>query len=217
MAVTGTQTNADICNQALKKLGIIAKDEEATPEDVETARLELRRMLKSWQNMSILLPMTAEQSVTLSTARVYTLDPVRPLEIQSVRFKRNGSEIPMERMTRNEYDRLPIKTTSGQPTQYYYDRQKEAARLYVWPVLATASGETLEITYTREFSDVVLTDAVDFPAEMESAVVYGLAARLADDYQMQVPSIVARAEKELDEALAFDREGSVFFSGEEYD
>lgn len=213
MAVTGTLTNREICNQALRKIGVVAIDDSATAEEVEAARVGLRRMLKSWQNREILRPQLASQSVTLTTAASYTLNPVRPLSIYSCRFKRSGLEIPMQSMTRDEYDTLPSKTTTGTPTQYHYSRQKEAALLYVWPVLSMAAGETLEITYVREFEDVVLDDAADIPGEMEEAVVYGLAARLTDDFKINAPNVIARAEAELKEALAFDREESVYFAG----
>lgn len=216
MAVTGKVTNRDICNDALRKIGVVAVDTDADGAYAEVARKGLRRFLKAWQNKGILLPLTASQSVTLTTAASYTLSPVRPLEVQSVRFKASGIERPMERFTREEYDALPQKTTTGTPTCFYYDRQSEAALLYVWPVLATASGETLELTYTREFEDVQMEDYIDFPAEMEEAVVYGLAARLADDYVLDVPMVRQMAFELERQALAFDREGSVYFACDEY-
>lgn len=217
MAVTGTQTNLDICTQALRKIGVVAQDEQATADEIETARVGLRRMLKAWQNKQILRPMTASQSVTLTTAASYTLDPVRPVEIQSCRLKRSGIETPMQELSREEYDSLPIKTSAGLPTCWYYDRQREAAKLYVWPVLASASGETLEITYVREFEDVALSAVADIPGEMEDAAVYNLADRLQDDFSTNKPKVTMMAKELLAEALAFDREGSVFFGGQEYD
>lgn len=213
MTVTETYTYREICEDALRKLGIIAKDEAAQADDIATAKRALNRMLKSWQNRDIELFTVAKQSVSLTTAVSYTMSPVRPLSVDQVNYKSGGTETPMTRMTREEYDSLPIKTSTGQPTAFYYDRQREAALLYVWPALSSASGQTLEVTYTREIEDVSLEEAIDIPGEWYDAAVYGLADRLSDDYERDVPKITQRAQILLDEALSFDREGSLFFAG----
>jgi hypothetical protein len=211
MAVTGTYTNLDLITSALRKIGVVAQDEEATSDQVSEAIMALDRMLKAWQSRGYSLFTVASQSVVLTTSASYTLSPVRPVRINSVRFKRNGVETPMQRFTRQEYDDLPVKTTTGTPTCWHYDRQREAALLYIWPVLASASGETLEITYEREIEDVEMSSVADVPGEWWDAVVYGLASRLADDYGVSSQMVMARAENELRLAEAGDREGSLFF------
>lgn len=216
MAVTATYTFRDLCTASLRKIGVVAKDEEADAEDIDVAKDALNRLLKHWQNREIDLPMKASQSVTLTTSATYTMDPVRPLSVDQVNFKENGIERPLERMTREEYDSLPNKASTGSPTAFYYDRQREAAVLYIWPLLATPAGQTLEITYTREFEDVVLTAAADLPGEMWDATVYNLGARLMDDYEINNPRIERMAMKLENEMLSFDREGIVRFASDEY-
>lgn len=209
---TATQTANAIATAALRKIGVIAIGQPATAEEMDVALKALDRMLKSWQAEGYNLWTKASQTVTLTTALSYTLNPVRPLRILSCRFKRTtGVELPMTEMTRDEYDTLPVKTTTGTPTMFHYNRQREAATLLIWPRLATAAGETLEITFEREIDDVVAGSALDVPGEWYDAVVYGLAARLTDDFMAQAPQVVARAEQLLSRALAFDREGSVYF------
>lgn len=215
MAVTGTQTNLELIYAALRKIGVQAMDTDATADEASNALSAMNRMLKAWQNKGYSLWAVTEQTLTLTTAASYTLDPVRPRRILNARLVRDGIELPMISMTRDEYDCLPNKATTGTPTQFYYDRQREAALFYIWPVLATAGGETIKITYEREFEDQTnLTDVTDVPGEWWDAVVYGLADRLADDYMIQAPMVTAKAAVFLREALADDREESVFFAGE---
>ncbi len=211
MATTSTETARSIVSDALRKIGVVAMDEDMTADQSAHGLRALNRMVKSWQNKGYSVFAKASQVVTLTTAASYTLTPVRPLEILSCRFRQNGIDRPMLQFTRDEYDSLPLKTSTGTPTTFYYDRQREAARLYVWPVMAAVNGETLQITYTREFEDMALTDALDVPTEWYDATVYGLGARLADDFSVAVPGVVARSEALLREALAFDREGSIWF------
>lgn len=210
--VTATYTNRQIVTDAFRKIGVVATDSTMTADEAATGARALNRLLKAFQNRGYNLWTTTQLTVSLTTAASYTMTPVRPIRIHGARFVRSGIETPMQELTRQEYDDLPIKTATGIPTCYYYDRQKEAALLYVWPVLAAANGETLKVTYEREIADVDLDAAADVPGEWWDAVVYNLAARLADDFQVDAPSVVARAEEELRLALAADREGSVWFS-----
>lgn len=220
MASTATYTCREICTDALRKAGIVAHDDPATADEIDTAKRSLNRMVKAWQTKGVNLWAYADMSVGVTTNANYTLDPVRPLSITNCNLKRNGSELPMSEMTRDEYKTLPNKASTGTPTQFYYDRQREAAVLYVWPVAATASG-TLEISYVREFEDVGLDDAIDVPSEVYDAAVYGLADRLVDDFPGQIDpnraqKIMARAEALWRDVEGFDREGSVFFAPDEY-
>ena len=214
MPVSQTQTVREITTQALIKLGVVSADNSA-PEafEADLAAAELNRMLKAWQAKHELLWTTARQSVTLTTDAEYTLSPERPFRILNARLKQSsGIEIPMNEMTRDEYDMLPLKTSTGLPTNFYFDRQRENARFLVWPVLSAANGETIEISYEREMEDVTdLNATIDVPAEWYDAVVYNLAARLSDSFMIQAPSIEIKAQISLDLALSDSIEGSVYF------
>lgn len=219
MATTGTLTVRDVVTRALRKAGICGIGDDPSADDAQTAMEELDMMLKSWQNEGYNLWTKTSMSHTLTTSAAQTLDPVRPMRILSCRYKASASasELLMTRMMRDEYDALPNKTTTGTPTQYYYDRQRVDARLYVWPLLTAATGQTLEITYDRELEDITsLNDVMDMPSEWFQAVVYGLAALMMETVPVRAQDqrITARAQLLLQQAGAFDQEASVFFAGE---
>lgn len=218
MAVTATKTVRDIVTAALRKANITGFGENPAAEDADEAMRDLNVMLKGWQNRGYNIWAKAGMTVTLTTAASYALTPARPLRLLSARLKRSGTEIPMIPLVRDEYDRLPNKAATGTPTQFYYDRQKEAGTLFVWPVLAAASGETVEITYERELEDIAsLNDSIDVPGEWWDAVIHSLAARMAESLGLSTAGILAaRAAEAVQLALAFDHEGSVFIGVSEY-
>lgn len=216
MAITGTMTNHLICQQALRKIGVLAIDEEATADDMANALIGLDRLLKSWQNRGYAIWCVTSETVTATTDRTFVLAAGRPLDIHSIRLNRSGIETPMTRMDRESYDNLPQKGSAGVPTQFYFDRQRDSGTVYVWPVLSALNGETFEVTYVREIEDAEPSTQVDAPTEWYEAVVYGLAARLADDYGISSNGVIARAEEELRIAEGADREGSVYFVGNDY-
>lgn len=217
MAVTGTYTVRDIVSDALRKIGVVAEGEPPNADQIATGMRDLNRMLKSWQNRGYNLWTVAQMAVPLTTSPVVALDPARPVQVLSARIRRNGVDTPMQELTREEYDALPVKLSTGMPTCWYYDRQRETANMRVWPVLSVAGGETIYIVYQSEIEDATDANAeVDVPGEWWDAVVYGLAARLADDYARPADRVTMRAEEELRLALAFDREGSVYFGGKSW-
>jgi len=203
----------EICTDALRKINVVAKDEPADADTIEVALGGLRRMLLAWQNRGENLWAVTSDTITATTDAQHSFSVGRPLDVQSMRLKRDGIETPMNRMTRNEYDELPVKASQGLPTNFYFDRQRDVATFKVWPVLASASGEVFDVTYIRSLTDPVLTEDTDIPAEWEEAVVYNLAARLCDDYGRNLPNVVARAKEEFRLASAADCEGSVYFVG----
>jgi hypothetical protein len=213
MATTSTRNARSLIKSALRKANILGQGDEPDSDSADEALEALNLMLKSWQNMGYNLWTKTGATLTLTTAASYDLDPVRPLRILSARLTRSGIETPMHEMTRDEYDCIPQKSSTGLPTAFHYDRQREAAKFHVWPVLAAAAGETISYTYEREIEDLAaLDDVVDVPGEWWEAVVYNLADRLGDTFPTATPNlkVTARAASLLKEAGAFDREGSIF-------
>lgn len=65
--------------------------------------------------------------------------------------------------------------------------------------------------------ELALTDNFDVPNEWWDAVIYSLAARLSEtNPSTRSAMVAARAEELLREALAYERDASVFFIGEWY-
>jgi len=205
MAVTGTETVRDIITDALLDIQAVNEGEDIPAYQASQALRVLNRLMKSWQIMEGSPAfLKASQSVTATTSAAHTMSPIRPIRLLSVRLKNaDGSELVMVELTRDEYDQIPNKDATGTPTQYYYDRQKEAARLYVWPLFSAVTTETFEVTYEREFEDIAsLNDTIDLPAEWYDVAVRQLSARLAPSYGVANPALDMNAAYALNLALA---------------
>jgi hypothetical protein len=205
-------TIIDVIGDAYREIGVVGYEDEMDGPQAVLARRMLYRMLQAWQN-TYHLWLEAEQTVTLTTAASYTLDP-RPVRVYGCRLVRDGVETPMQELTRQEYLEMPLKTSTGLPTCYYYDSRRASGVLYVWPLLAAADGETIKVDYEIQVTEPVLASGtIDVPPEWYEAVVYNLALRLAGPFERPVDIIGVKAANSLSEALAADREGSVFLMG----
>ena len=217
MSTDQTSTVRELVSDALLDLEAARLGTPPDAKEMDLGIRHLNRIMKTWQgNGSQFL--RARGTLTLTDSEVYTLSPVvRPIRIIDARLRQVSTiETPMFRMNRAEYDNLPQKLSTGLPTQFYYDRQKENALFYVWPVLATSAvnGQTIEYSYEREFEDVTDPDEVlDAPVEWYDAIVSELAARLCPAFGSldKLPVLQAMAKEKLDTALGSDTEESVYW------
>ena len=114
----------------------------------------------------------------------------------------------MTRLSRDDYYRIPVRTTEGHPTQYYYDRQRDSGTLYIWPEPDDALYD-LTFTYRRRIMDMdASTNNFDLPQEWYMALVYGLADQLILPYNRsgtpRAAEITGKAANAYASVKAFD-------------
>lgn len=213
-------TARQIIAYALGKTNLLAKGQSPPAEMSDDALVELNVMLKEWQRYSQIWRLKEGYLTVVEDQQGYNLNP-RPHRIVDMRFRdSNGRDIDMYEMTRQEYYDLPDKSSTGIPTQFYFDPLRSVSVVFTWPVFSdTVSTETLRVTYQRRFEDVDdLANEVDVDQEHLSTVGYNLAARLADSYSLKGPHIdrvVARAQMLEDKMRDFDRPETIRFIPEE--
>ena len=223
MALSGSQNfsiNArELIIQALRKMAVLGVAQSLDADEAEAARIELNTLLKGWQRRGPHLWKKTEGSITLinATASYDLAATLNPLRILSARYRDTaGRDLPMRPFTRDEYFDLPLKTSTGIPTQYYFDPQRGAPTLYVWPVKATITTETLKVTFQKRIDDIDdLNNDIDIPQEHFDVTLYALADRLLDDYGVDgevAQRITMRSQALLQDAMDWEREDDVYFT-----
>lgn len=198
---------------AHKKLNITDSVANPSADDMRDGIEQLNMLLKSLQIKAPSLWRQTFGSVALvADTASYALSP-RPFRVHEARYRDTGGrDLPMNELTRQEYVDLPLKTSTGIPTNYYVDYQRDAVTLYIWPVPAAATTETVQFTYQRRFEDVDTPDNdIDVPQETFEMLGYMLADRIAETFNIDAPKVTQRAERLLAEFLANDVEPMVRF------
>jgi len=108
------------------------------------------------------------------------LEPVaRVLDIYRRDFFQ--TDVPIQQLSRDEYERLPFKTTtSGVPSQAYYWRSIRRGTMFIWspPVNDTY---LIRFWYESRLDDMkATTDAIDLDRAYLPYLVYKLAVRMCD-------------------------------------
>ena len=216
--ITFDLTALEVVTQAYRNIGIYGARESLNSEDYAIGQQKLNLMFKSWQMLGVQMHNRAEQTVSLvDGTQVYTLS-TRPARVENVRFAVDGVErYPMTEWAREDWDRLPAKTSEGTPVVYVIDRLIASTTLTVWKVPDVPSGETwtLKVSYERVPEDVTAaSQTLDIPQEWLEGVIDNLSIRIAPGHYVE-PAIYAEVKERafiwLNQMIGNDRQGYVRF------
>lgn len=144
----------------------------------------------------------------------YTSKAQRPLGIVEARsIDSNGTEVPLLRVSREEYMQLSNKSSTGIINQFWYDPQLTNGVFHVWPT-NTDPRVRVKMTIKKPVSDFdASADTAEFPQEWADAIVLNLAVRISIKKGMPVDQdLKALARETLFMAETFDTEkASTYF------
>lgn len=226
-----TVTRDQIIAGALRLCGALALGETATTDQVTEASEALNMMVKAWQADGMALWAIKDYSITpVLSASTYEIGLGKAVNIpkpnkiiQAVLHDTSTDvDIPMRIITRDEYNRLGNKVTTGQASTIYYEPLNTYGVLHVFPAAdaAMVSSKEIKITYMRPFEDFdAAGNEPDFPQEWFEALKYGLATRLAGEYGIALDDrrqLMQEAMLIKNEALGYGtEEGSFFFTADQ--
>lgn len=160
--------------------------------------------------LTISAPLTADAS-SKNSVFTYTTPLYRPSRIPSVRRVTYPQETYTiaEKVSRSVFYNQSTQNNTGVVSMFYYDPQLLTGQLMVWET-GQNSNDYLRITY-QEYIDSVETPDEDIyiPPEWQECVVYNLASRLCDDYNVPIQKtqrVQQYASIMLQQCLGYDEE-----------
>jgi len=164
----------EIIEEAYERCGL----EMRTGYDARTARRSLNLMFADWANrgLNMWTVTQATKAITSGTA-TYSFDATYVDLLEVVLRNSSGTDFTLSQMSRSEYLTTPNKTTTGQPSQYFFDRQT-IPTITLW---ATPNATyTLVYYYVSRIQDAdALVNNADAPFRFLPCMVAGLAYYLA--------------------------------------
>jgi len=177
-----TISTAKVIEHALRRAGV--QPEDQTPDVIDVARDNLFFLFSSFTTRGLPLWCVEEISINIvSGTKRYTC-PDGTMDVLQVNMRQNGVDRILTRVSRDQYFVLPDKNTSGNPVQYWYDKQL-TPQIVLWPV-PNFSAATLQVVRKRAIADVGgLTEELLIPTMWIENTIWQLAARLV----MSLPKI----------------------------
>lgn len=117
----------------------------------------------------------------------YTTKVQRPLDILFINIQdSNGDDLPLNPMTLGEYESIGDKDASGRPTQYYFEKLRTDADLYLDYAVDEVT-DSLEVTFLRPVDDFdAATDELDMPQVWFRPFKYQLMIDIAPEFHKPV-------------------------------
>lgn len=188
-------TRDQLINDAFHLIGVGSDGETLQNSDLQRGVRYLNMLIKSWMPDGMVLAIRKTTSITLVASDAdYTIGPSgnkvidRPFRVtQCWKRDSDSNDTEVEIISQSTYNSITTKsqTSSGGPTQVFYDKTLTNGTLYVWPVPdSTAATEyTLHIEYQKPYDDMdAATNDFEFEQDAYLAIMYGLAAILSDAY-----------------------------------
>ena len=94
-------------------------------------------------------------------------------------FGRSQAEITLTRSNRDTYVNLPSKEDQGTPNQYWLDRQRDNARMWIYPTSDSAFNQIVVWRHAQiQDAGTSLTADIDVPDRWRLALEYSLAVQI---------------------------------------
>lgn len=204
-------TTRELIAASLRKLGVIAATEDADAADETAALSALNAWLDGQNAVALALYEIARNVHNLAADTAsYTIgdgatwDQDRPLTIESASIILDPSEDdPVEvalgrPLTREEYQGIPIKTTtSTYPTRYYYNHGTDASgfgTVKVYPVPDTSTPDF--VIYNKalltEVTQANITNTLYLPPGYRRMLIHNLALEIAPEFEKEPSADVRR-------------------------
>ena len=164
----------EIIEEAYERCGL----EMRTGYDARTARRSLNLMFADWANrgLNMWTVTQATKAITSGTAS-YAFDATYVDLLEVVLRNSSGVDYTLSKMSRGEYLTTPNKTSTGQPSQYFFDRQT-IPTITLWST--PDASYTLVYYYVSRIQDAdAMINNADAPFRFLPCMVAGLAYYLA--------------------------------------
>jgi hypothetical protein len=203
-------TARDVCEQALKEIGVLAAGETAAAEDAADAFKALNRLVDQMaaDRPFIYTETRTEWSIVSGTGTYTvgtggTVNIARPVHILKINYQETSSdpdaEYPLDKFTDLGWAELQAKDqTSSLPSHYYYNPTYPLGTLILWPAPTSATLQGVIYAWTAITQFAGLTTAVSLPPGYEEFLITTLAVRLANSYGRVVEETLQRRQKEAE-------------------
>jgi len=163
-------TALDIITSAMRKAGVLTKNETPDDDEAQDGLESLNDLLDSWSNESMAIVARTTETYTLTGGDgTYTIgsgadiDTARPIEIAAMYITSGTTDYWLTQIDDETYAKITQKSIqSSLPLYFNYDNANPTATIKLWPVPAAAN--TLNIVSNKPLTKLsALTTSVVLP------------------------------------------------------
>lgn len=165
---------AEYIEEAYERCGLMVR----TGNDLKTAKRSLNLMFADWANRGINLWTVRQATITLTQGQATETLTADVVDLLEVVIRRGGTDYDINKISRGDYLSVPSKTTTGRPSQFYFNRQV-LPQITMWPTPENSTDQ-LVYYYIRRLEDAdALTNDIELPFRFLPCAVAGMAYYIA--------------------------------------
>jgi len=210
MATSGTTTFNleldDIIQDAYERCGLSGS---RTGYQLQSARRSLNLLLSEWGNRGVHIWKVENHTQNLTAGTTTYTAPSDASDVLEMVFRNGDTDTTMTKVSRSEYQAIPNKSSQGQPTQYFIQRNLSnvTITLYLTP---NTTDTQINYYYLGRIEDAgSYTNNPDAPYRFLPCMVSGLAYFLSQKISPErTQSLKLYYEDEMQRALTEDSQST---------
>jgi len=143
-------------------------------DELISARRGLDYLLTDLQNRNVLLHKIETTVVPIATSVSSLIFDQTISDVLVASVRTSSTDMVIERDGYERWAEIPVKSVTGRPTRYWWDRRRESNVMNLWPIPDQPYTVVLTIQKNAE-NTLRAFDNVDVPRRFMPALVYGLA------------------------------------------
>jgi len=153
MATSGTYNFSMDIDEVIEEAMEMIGGEATLGNEPRSARRSINLLLQDWQNRGIQLWTVGTTTVTVTTSVTsYVLSDAN-IDVLEAEVNRNDTDVQLERISMEEYLKVPRKGQTGRPTQFAVRRERDQSRVYLWPIPEN-NTDAIKFETVKYFQDV---------------------------------------------------------------
>jgi hypothetical protein len=153
MATSGTYNFSMDIDEVIEEAMEMIGGEATLGNEPRSARRSINLLLQDWQNRGIQLWTVGTTTVTVTTSVTSYVLSDENIDVLEAVVNRNDTDIQLERISMEEYLKVPRKGQTGRPTQFAVRRERDQSRVYLWPIPEN-STDAIKFETVKYFQDV---------------------------------------------------------------
>ena len=210
MATSGTTTFNleldDIIEDAYERCGLSGS---RTGYQLRSARRSLNLLLSEWGNRGVHIWKVENHTQNLTAGTTTYTAPSDASDVLEMVFRNGDTDTTMTKISRSEYQAIPNKSSQGQPTQYFIQRNLSNVQINLYLTPNTTDTQ-LNYYYLGRIEDAgAYTNTPDAPYRFLPCMVSGLAYFLSQKISPErTQALKLYYEDEMQRALTEDSQST---------
>ena len=197
----------EVIQEAMEMIG----GEETLGHEPKSARRSINLILQDWQNRGVMLWSVGTSTVSLTTSVTSYAFASATVDVLEAVHSRDGQDIQLQRISMEEYMKIPNKGQTGRTTQYAIRNGRDFPTMHLWPIPEN-STDTIKVetfTYLQDVNKSAVQTADisrKFLPCLTAGLAYNMGMKRPGVDMARISMLKAEYEERMARAMEQDRE-----------